>query len=175
MALRAGTRAGGAASASRAGLPIVASASHTAAAAFSGRAAAAASCARAAASAPASRRLLAGAALSAAASRPARAGRRTAVAAFAEQGKPWKTRDARLVLENGTVWTGVSFGAKGTQVGEVVFNTSFTGYQEIMTDPSYKGQFVAFTHPHIGNVGINFGARPRRRRRPRRARAFRCR
>jgi len=105
-------------------------------------------------SAPARAARLAGA--SAGARRPARAGRRAAVAAFAETGKPWKAKDARLVLENGTVWHGVSFGAKGTQVGEVVFNTSITGYQEIMTDPSYKGQFVAFTHPHIGNVGINF-------------------
>ena len=47
-------------------------------------------------------------------------------------------------------------------VGEVVFNTSLTGYQEILTDPSYKGQFVCFTYPHIGNVGINPGARPSR-------------
>lgn len=68
---------------------------------------------------------------------------------------PFKTKDARLVLEDGSVWHGTSFGAKGTEVGEVVFNTSITGYQEIMTDPSYKGQFVVFTHPHIGNVGIN--------------------
>lgn len=59
------------------------------------------------------------------------------------------------MLEDGSVWWGTSFGAKGTEVGEVVFNTSLTGYQEIMTDPSYKGQFVAFTCPHIGNVGIN--------------------
>jgi len=68
---------------------------------------------------------------------------------------PFKPKDARLVLEDGSVWKGTSFGAKGTEVGEVVFNTSITGYQEIMTDPSYKGQFVVFTHPHIGNVGIN--------------------
>jgi len=68
---------------------------------------------------------------------------------------PFKKKDARLVLENGSVWHGTAFGAKGTEVGEVVFNTSITGYQEIMTDPSYKGQFVVFTHPHIGNVGIN--------------------
>lgn len=68
---------------------------------------------------------------------------------------PFKKKDARLVLENGSVFTGTSFGAQGTEVGEVVFNTSITGYQEIMTDPSYKGQFVVFTHPHIGNVGIN--------------------
>lgn len=61
------------------------------------------------------------------------------------------------MLEDGSVWKGTAFGAKGTEVGEVVFNTSITGYQEIMTDPSYKGQFVCFTHPHIGNVGINDG------------------
>lgn len=76
-------------------------------------------------------------------------------AAAAEGGKPWKKKDARLVLEDGSVWTGCSFGASGTQVAEVVFNTSLTGYQEILTDPSYKGQFVVFTCPHIGNVGIN--------------------
>ena len=70
---------------------------------------------------------------------------------------PWKKKNARLVLEDGTVWPGVGFGAKGTHVAEVVFNTSMTGYQEIMTDPSYKGQFVCFTHPHIGNVGVNTG------------------
>lgn len=73
-------------------------------------------------------------------------------------GSPFKKKDTRLVLEDGSVWKGVGFGAKGTQIGEVVFNTSITGYQEIMTDPSYKGQFVVFTHPHIGNVGINDGA-----------------
>lgn len=68
---------------------------------------------------------------------------------------PWAKKDARLVLEDGSVWEGVSFGARGTEIGEVVFNTSMSGYQEIMTDPSYKGQFVVFTCPHIGNVGIN--------------------
>lgn len=70
---------------------------------------------------------------------------------------PWSAPDARLVLEDGSVWHGTSFGTKGTQLAEVVFNTSMTGYQEILTDPSYKGQFVVFTHPHIGNVGINPG------------------
>lgn len=59
------------------------------------------------------------------------------------------------MLEDGSVWPGQSFGAKGTSVGEVVFNTSLTGYQEILTDPSYAGQFVLFTCPEIGNVGIN--------------------
>lgn len=71
---------------------------------------------------------------------------------------PWAEKDARLVLEDGSVWEGRAFGTQGTALAEVVFNTSLTGYQEILTDPSYKGQFVVFTHPHIGNVGINFGA-----------------
>lgn len=53
------------------------------------------------------------------------------------------------------MWPGQSFGAKGTCLGEVVFNTSLTGYQEILTDASYAGQFVLFTCPEIGNVGIN--------------------
>jgi carbamoyl-phosphate synthase small subunit len=82
--------------------------------------------------------------------------RSISIIAKASEGKPWKPKDCRLVLEDGSVWTGHSFGAKGTEIGEVVFNTSLTGYEEIMTDPSYKGQFVAFTCPHIGNVGINF-------------------
>ncbi|XP_024029413.1 carbamoyl-phosphate synthase small chain, chloroplastic isoform X1 [Morus notabilis] len=76
------------------------------------------------------------------------------VAASAE--RPWKVSDARLVLEDGSVWKAKSFGASGTQVGEVVFNTSLTGYQEILTDPSYAGQFVLMTNPHIGNTGVNF-------------------
>ncbi|XP_017248070.1 carbamoyl phosphate synthase small chain, chloroplastic isoform X1 [Daucus carota subsp. sativus] len=70
--------------------------------------------------------------------------------------KPWKVADARLALEDGSVWRAKSFGATGTQVGEVVFNTSLTGYQEILTDPSYAGQFVLMTNPHIGNTGVNF-------------------
>eukprot|EP01024_Parvocaulis_polyphysoides_P019880 TRINITY_DN19103_c1_g1_i1.p1 TRINITY_DN19103_c1_g1~~TRINITY_DN19103_c1_g1_i1.p1 ORF type:complete len:464 (+),score=47.87 TRINITY_DN19103_c1_g1_i1:97-1392(+) len=69
---------------------------------------------------------------------------------------PWPKKNCRLVLQNGSVYEGVHFGANGTAVGEVVFNTAITGYQEIMTDPSYKGQFVCFTHPHIGNTGINY-------------------
>ena len=81
----------------------------------------------------------------------------TSVLVRAEVAYPFKKKDARLVLEDGSVWKGCAFGAKGTEIGEVVFNTSITGYQEIMTDPSYKGQFVCFTHPHIGNVGINAG------------------
>ncbi|KAL8261328.1 hypothetical protein R6Q59_025377 [Mikania micrantha] len=68
---------------------------------------------------------------------------------------PWKLADARLVLEDGSIWRAKSFGASGTQVGEVVFNTSLTGYQEILTDPSYAGQFVLMTNPHIGNTGVN--------------------
>jgi carbamoyl-phosphate synthase small subunit len=64
-------------------------------------------------------------------------------------------RVAKLALEDGTVFTGRAFGAAGTSEGEVVFNTSMTGYQEILTDPSYKGQIVTMTYPLIGNYGIN--------------------
>ena len=60
-----------------------------------------------------------------------------------------------IYIENGTYLEANSFGAKGTSVGEIVFNTSLTGYQEIITDPSYAGQFVTFTMPEIGNVGVN--------------------
>eukprot|EP00252_Welwitschia_mirabilis_P012377 TRINITY_DN2740_c0_g1_i1.p1 TRINITY_DN2740_c0_g1~~TRINITY_DN2740_c0_g1_i1.p1 ORF type:complete len:481 (-),score=75.65 TRINITY_DN2740_c0_g1_i1:218-1660(-) len=70
--------------------------------------------------------------------------------------RPWESTNARLVLQDGSVWKAKSFGAEGTQVGEVVFNTSLTGYQEILTDPSYAGQFVLMTNPHIGNTGVNF-------------------
>ena len=66
-----------------------------------------------------------------------------------------KKRVAKLALEDGTVFTGWAFGASGTTEGEVVFNTSMTGYQEILTDPSYKGQIVTMTYPLIGNYGIN--------------------
>ena len=62
---------------------------------------------------------------------------------------------AILVLEDGTVLEGTGFGAKEPSVGEIVFNTSMSGYQEIITDPSYAKQIIAFTHPHIGNTGIN--------------------
>ncbi|MEM6381678.1 MAG: glutamine-hydrolyzing carbamoyl-phosphate synthase small subunit [Pseudomonadota bacterium] len=62
---------------------------------------------------------------------------------------------ARLVLADGAVFEGFGFGAQGSAVGEVCFNTAMTGYQEILTDPSYAGQFVTFTFPHIGNVGVN--------------------
>jgi len=62
---------------------------------------------------------------------------------------------AKLALEDGTVFTGSAFGAEGEVDGEVVFNTSMTGYQEILTDPSYRGQIVTMTYPHIGNYGVN--------------------
>ena len=62
---------------------------------------------------------------------------------------------AKLALEDGTVYTGRSFGAQGETFGEVVFNTSMTGYQEVLTDPSYKGQIVTMTYPLIGNYGVN--------------------
>ena len=64
-------------------------------------------------------------------------------------------RTAKLALEDGTVFTGRAFGASATSEGEVVFNTSMFGYQEILTDPSYKGQIVTMTYPLIGNYGIN--------------------
>ena len=60
---------------------------------------------------------------------------------------------AVLALEDGTVFRGVSVGAKGNTTGEVVFNTAMTGYQEILTDPSYCRQIVTLTYPHIGNTG----------------------
>ena len=60
-----------------------------------------------------------------------------------------------LVLADGTIWQGQGIGATGDAVGEVCFNTSMTGYQEILTDPSYAGQIITFTFPHIGNVGAN--------------------
>src|SRR3954468_18170184 len=65
------------------------------------------------------------------------------------------SRVAKLALEDGTVFTGRGFGASGTTEGEVVFNTAMTGYQEILTDPSYKGQIVTMTYPLIGNYGVN--------------------
>lgn len=65
------------------------------------------------------------------------------------------SHSAILVLEDGTVFKGVSIGANGSSVGEVVFNTSMTGYQEILTDPSYARQIVTLTYPHIGNTGTN--------------------
>ena len=70
---------------------------------------------------------------------------------------PWADRltTARLVLADGTVIEGYGLGAIGSAVGEVCFNTAMTGYQEILTDPSYAGQIITFTFPHIGNVGAN--------------------
>jgi carbamoyl-phosphate synthase small subunit len=62
---------------------------------------------------------------------------------------------AILLLEDGTAFTGRSIGATREAIGEVVFNTSLTGYQEVLTDPSYRGQMVTMTYPHIGNYGIN--------------------
>src|SRR5256712_13748957 len=80
---------------------------------------------------------------------------------------------ALLVLADGTVLEGFGLGATGHAVGEVCFNTAMTGYQEILTDPSYAGQIITFTFPHIGNVGTNeddietvkMAAAPRARRR----------
>lgn len=64
-------------------------------------------------------------------------------------------KKAILVLEDGTSYEGASFGVEGTAFGEIVFNTSMTGYQEIITDPSYAGQIITFTYPEIGNYGTN--------------------
>ena len=65
------------------------------------------------------------------------------------------TPTALLVLADGTILEGIGFGASGSAVGEVCFNTAMTGYEEILTDPSYCGQIITFTFPHIGNVGTN--------------------
>jgi carbamoyl-phosphate synthase small subunit len=62
---------------------------------------------------------------------------------------------ARLILSDGTLHEGLSLGADGTTTGEVVFNTAMTGYQEILTDPSYHFQLIAMTYPQIGNYGVN--------------------
>jgi len=66
------------------------------------------------------------------------------------------SQPALLVLADGTSYPGWSFGATGTTIGEVVFNTGMTGYQEVLTDPSYLGQIVTFTYPELGNTGVNF-------------------
>jgi carbamoyl-phosphate synthase small subunit len=68
--------------------------------------------------------------------------------------KEWKGMQARLLLQDGTLFTGTAFGAEGEKTGEVVFNTGITGYQEVLTDPSYCGQIVTMTYPLIGNYGI---------------------
>ena len=65
------------------------------------------------------------------------------------------TRKAVLYLEDGRLFEGLGFGAEGESIGEVVFNTSMTGYQEVLTDPSYAGQIVVMTQPEIGNYGVN--------------------
>jgi len=65
------------------------------------------------------------------------------------------TKTARLILQDGTIIEGYGLGATGSAIGEVCFNTAMTGYQEILTDPSYCAQIITFTFPHIGNVGIN--------------------
>src|SRR5687768_1720737 len=65
------------------------------------------------------------------------------------------SQPAKLALEDGTVFTGISFGAAGEVDGEVCFNTSMTGYQEILTDPSYRGQIVTMTYTEMGNYGVN--------------------
>src|SRR5215212_9729279 len=62
---------------------------------------------------------------------------------------------ALLALEDGTIWPGTALGAIGDRAGEVIFNTAMTGYQEVLTDPSYYGQIVVMTAPHIGNTGVN--------------------
>ena len=67
----------------------------------------------------------------------------------------YKSKPAKLILENGKTFHGFAFGKIGTTIGEVCFNTGMTGYQEILTDPSYCGQLVTMTYPHIGNYGIN--------------------
>lgn len=68
---------------------------------------------------------------------------------------PLAAQPALLVLADGTSYRGFSFGATGTTIGEVVFNTGMTGYQEVLTDPSYRGQIVTFTYPELGNTGVN--------------------
>ncbi|MCT0198279.1 glutamine-hydrolyzing carbamoyl-phosphate synthase small subunit [Synechococcus sp. CS-1325] len=68
---------------------------------------------------------------------------------------PPVSSEALLVLADGTVLRGKGFGARGTAIGEVVFNTGMTGYQEVITDPSYAGQLITFTYPELGNTGIN--------------------
>ena len=91
-------------------------------------------------------------------------------AASDETGRP-ANATAAVVLADGTTFWGQGVGAEGQAVGEVCFNTSMTGYQEILTDPSYAGQIITFTFPHIGNVG----ATPRTSRpRPRRRAAWFC-
>src|SRR6185436_2566758 len=70
-------------------------------------------------------------------------------------GKPDVRSRAVLALEDGTFFEGLSFGRRGEVTGEVVFNTALCGYQEVLTDPSYAGQIVTMTYPHVGNYGVN--------------------
>ncbi len=72
-----------------------------------------------------------------------------------EQQSRYRQKKAKIALEDGRIFAGFSFGASGTRFGEIVFNTSMTGYQEVLTDPSYKGQIVIMTYPLIGNYGVN--------------------
>ena len=65
------------------------------------------------------------------------------------------TREAILALEDGLTFRGLAWGALAERTGEIVFNTAMTGYQEILTDPSYAGQIVTMTYPEIGNYGVN--------------------
>ncbi|MFZ6672489.1 glutamine-hydrolyzing carbamoyl-phosphate synthase small subunit [Undibacterium sp. Xuan67W] len=74
---------------------------------------------------------------------------------FPQSLRPQQDAIAILALADGTIFTGISIGASGHTIGEVVFNTSMTGYQEILTDPSYSSQIVTLTYPHIGNTGVN--------------------
>ncbi len=75
--------------------------------------------------------------------------------ALSTQNKSYAVSKGKLVLENGMIFEGESIGADGTSLGEIVFNTSMVGYQEILTDPSYAGQTIVMTYPEIGNYGIN--------------------
>ena len=75
--------------------------------------------------------------------------------ALLTQNKSYATSKGKLILENGMIFEGESIGADGTSLGEIVFNTSMVGYQEILTDPSYAGQTIVMTYPEIGNYGIN--------------------
>ena len=67
----------------------------------------------------------------------------------------YNKQPAKLILTNGKIFSGYSLGKIGFSLGEVCFNTGMTGYQEILTDPSYCGQLITMTYPHIGNYGIN--------------------
>ena len=67
----------------------------------------------------------------------------------------YKLKPAKLILSNGQIFSGFSLGKVGQSTGEVCFNTGMTGYQEILTDPSYSGQLITMTYPHIGNYGVN--------------------